>query len=180
MSKQNPCANYKLSGCDKIVVQRGVIFCDNCIEIRKINNKARREQSFEELVNINKELENEIQILRKSSYENDIEYKLKISKYEETISKLEESIKNHTDNTKYILYADQLEKENNRINQLLIKLRNDNEILLKERENYHTLYLQLNIDYQKLNLENIKLITLNESLKEQNQDLHTENEMLKK
>ena len=175
MSRQSPCANSKATGCEGFVTQRGVIFCDVCTEVRKNTNKARREQSFEDLVNRNKELETEVQNLRKSKHEIELEMKEHI----DTISKLREEGKEYIEKSKYIVYNDQWEKENTRMVELVVKLRNENDTLVKERENYHILYSQVNIDNQKLVLENIRLGSANESLKEQNQDLLVENEMLR-
>lgn len=167
MSRQSSCANSKATGCEGVVTQRGVIFCDVCTEVRKNTNKARREQSFEDLVNKNKELETELQNLRKSKHEMELEFKEKIEG------------KEYIEKSKYIVYNDQLEKENTRMSELVVKLRNENDTLVKERENYHILYSQVNIDNQKLMLENIRLGSANESLKEQNQDLLTENDIIR-
>lgn len=168
MSRQSPCANSKATGCEGFVTQKGVIFCEGCTELRKNMNKARREQSFEDLVGKNKELEVEVQNLRKSKHE--IEAELKEKK---------ELLEKGKEQSKYIVYNDQLEKENNRLGEMLVKLRSENDTLVKERENYHILYSQLNIDNQKLVLENIRLLSANESLREQNVDLQAENEMIK-
>lgn len=168
MSRQNPCANSKATGCEGVVIQKGVIFCDECTDLRKNMNKARREQSFDDLIGRNKELETEVQNLRKSKLELEIELK---EKGELLLERKEQS--------KYIVYNDQLEKENTRMGELVVKLRNENDTLVKERENYHILYSQLNIDNQKLVLENIRLNSTNESLREQNVELQEENDMLK-
>lgn len=167
MSRQSPCANSKATGCEGFVTQRGVIFCDVCTEVRKNTNKARKEQSFEDLVNKNKELETELQNLRKSNHEMELKLKEKIEGNE------------YIEKSKYIVYNDHLEKENTRMAEFVVKLRNENDTLVKDRENYHILYSQVNIDSQKLMLENIRLGSANESLKEQNQDLLTENDMIR-
>jgi hypothetical protein len=53
--RNNPCANKNTTGCEKFVLQRGTIFCDNCIENQKTISRSRSEKEFEiEVVDKNK------------------------------------------------------------------------------------------------------------------------------
>lgn len=74
MSRQIPCANIKVSGCQGIVSQRGNIFCDVCIEVRKTVTKSRRDQDVDDLLNKNAELEKQLINLRQLCHEETHKY----------------------------------------------------------------------------------------------------------
>lgn len=80
--------------------------------------------------------------------------------------------KNQDENSRYAtMYKTQIEKENVKLQDLLSKLRIDNQNLVKEREIYEMSYSQLKIDSQKISLDNKKLKEQNAKLLSQNEEL---------
>jgi len=210
MSRQGPCANNRVTGCQGIVSQRGNIFCDSCNEARKSMTKSRRDQDVDELVKKNADLEKELIRLRQAQHElatkHDADYKTQLSKveadYKTQLSKAENDYKtqladyvekiklfeaenetlkkNIGDSSRSNVYNTQLEKENSRLLEIVSKLRQENHTLVKERETYELTHEQLKIDSQKIGLDNTRLKETNASLIAQMEELTKENALLSK
>jgi DNA repair exonuclease SbcCD ATPase subunit len=178
------CANSRLSGCQEVLRGKGNIFCDKCSELRKTLTKVKREQDIEELIQKNLDLEKENMRLRQNIFEIKINYDKEIKSLIEEIEKKsieqDKKIKELRESKKEIEYLNtELEKlnrdmeylnlqekiDNNRLECQLTEmqkeiftLKEENLLVINDKDKYKLLYDQLKIDLDKLKLERPKEI----------------------
>lgn len=172
MSKQLPCAG-KAFGCTEMITQRGVIYCNICIENKKNNSKAKREMELDDIINKNNALEERI----KNFIKNEEQFKIQIEQYQNKIKELETDAESMTDYASSD-YSSHLEKENERITSLLSKYIEENEKLIKEKSLYERTFEQTKLDINKMKIEQEKLISKYMTLSNENEKLQKENEDL--
>lgn len=160
-----PCSLSKLTGCQGFVSQRGNIMCDKCTELRKSLTRTKREQTLDDLLSRNKELEKTLQSCKEQC--NFVQKEL-----EETKSKLESKHENYFDD-----YNTQLEKENCRLTEIIFKLRTEIENHVRDKAEYEMTHHQIKLDIEKLTIENERLDKTNKELVEQNRLLMKENSL---
>lgn len=193
MSRQGPCANNRVTGCQGIVSQRGHIFCDACNEIRKNMTKSRRDQDIEDLVNKNAELENEIIRLRQLNHETTVKYE-DILKNSDTASLKNEHDKNMSEKqtqidllemTKKVIEENQAKTitENKSLQKINQDLENDNKKQQEVNANLEKMILELrkaSDDNSKYTLYNTHLEKENSKLSEMLSKLRSDNQNLVK
>ena len=202
MSKPNPCANLRSTGCTGQIVQRGNIFCDECTELRKSLSKNRRENNIDELIVRNGEMEKELYKLRETLHSTSQRVQELEGRLDENNQSLENSKKTILDlqiqnaglqeskkeleinyeqalNSKTISgYTDQLERECSYLKITIEKLRDENIAIVKERETYEMTHSQIRLDNETVMTEIGKLKSENQSLKAENKSLLEENKNL--
>jgi hypothetical protein len=173
------CANSRLTGCSDYVKSKGNIFCDTCNETRKNNTKNKREQDFDELLKKISETEKENMRLRQQIFEVKINYDKEIKSLIESVEKKnneqEQKINELLQKEKELEHINaELDKINKDMEFLNFKEKSDNfkldtqvqnlqkEIYIvknnlldsqKDRDRYKYLYEQIQIDYEKLQIE---------------------------
>lgn len=171
MSKLLPCANKTVNGCFETITQRGVIYCNNCIEIKKGISKAKRETELDDIINKNNLLEEKIKVF----LNNEETFKIQIDQYQNKIKELEmEETTDYSSNE----YNSHLEKENERISSLLSKYIEENEKLTKEKSLYERTFEQTKLDINKMKIEHEKLFQNFVSISNENEKLQKENDEL--
>lgn len=135
----------------KEITRRGTILCDDCTELRKNSIKLRKDINLDSILNKNTGLEKEVEENRKIA-----------ENYLARIHTLEKELERKIDKP---IYNSELERENQRLNDTIIKLREENRKLIESREAYEMTHEQLKIDNQKLLVENARLKYLCENEK---------------
>jgi len=176
----NLCSLSKTIGCQGTISQRGNIMCDKCMDDRKNISKIRRDQNIDDLFTQNKEVEREL-LRAREKYQTilkDLE-DLKTSSDNKILSMTGEIADLRTRlSTDHIAdYNVQLEKENRRLSDVIIKLRTDIESLVKDKAEYEMTYAQIHLDNEKIIVDNGRLQKTNKDLNEQNELLMKENEL---
>jgi predicted nuclease with TOPRIM domain len=143
MNRQNVCANFKVTGCQELVTQRGNILCEKCRIVRKNITHNKREYEFDELMIKYKETDIELY-----NFKNDVE---KLNEYIKQLEK-DKCVLNERVN---ILIDEKNKKEFSDLNNSQIEL--DNEKLI--------------LDNTQLKILNQSLIEQNEVLTKQNLEL---------
>lgn len=195
MDVKKSCANATRAGCEGIVVQKGNILCDLCIESRKAQLKLRKEQNMEDLFERNKDMENQLYRLKQehadtvSKYEDtirnlideksEVEQK-KLDQYKQDALRLEEEfskkLKQHELNNQVLVVKQQeLEKENTTLGE---KIKELNNIILEKNVRLQQIQLELSDLNISLKNENNRLTTLHDRYKEYNARLERENASL--
>lgn len=172
MSKQIPCAG-KAFGCSEMITQRGVIYCNICIENKKNISKAKRETELDDIINKNNVLEEKIKHLIK----NEEQFRIQIEQYQNKIKELEIDAESNTDYSSSD-YSSHLEKENDRVTNLLSKYIEENEKLIREKSLYERTFEQTKLDINKMKIEQDKLVSKYMILSNENEKLQKENEEL--
>lgn len=172
MSKQIPCAG-KAFGCSEMITQRGVIYCNICIENKKNISKAKRETELDDIINKNNVLEEKIKHLIK----NEEQFRIQIEQYQNKIKELEIDAESNTDYSSSD-YSSHLEKENDRVTNLLSKYIEENEKLIREKSLYERTFEQTKLDINKMKIEQDKLVSKYMILSSENEKLQKENEEL--
>lgn len=172
MSKQIPCAG-KAFGCSEMITQRGVIYCNICIENKKNISKAKRETELDDIINKNNALEEKIKHLTK----NEEQFRIQIEQYQNKIKELEIDAESITDYSSSD-YSSHLEKENDRVTNLLSKYIEENEKLIREKSLYERTFEQTKLDINKMKIEQDKLVSKYMILSNENEKLQKENEEL--
>lgn len=172
------CINSRTTNCNGTVVQRGNIFCDNCIELRKVTIKNKRDNEIGNLLEKNCLLEQEIQKLRLDlQSEKDLNHNLQNNldslnlQFQEIKNKFEKNI---------IVNSTYLEQEVKRLTSCLEKLRKENDELFKTQTKYEIEYSQNKLDLEKVTLENEKYKSIIDMLSEQSILLKNENQEFSK
>ena len=172
------CVNSRTTNCNGIVVERGNIFCDNCIELRKTTIKNKRDNDIDNLLEKNCILDQELQKLRselqiEKDTNNDLRNSLKSTtlQFEEIKNKYEKNI---------LINSGYLEQEVQRLNSSLEKITKENENLFKYQTKYEIEYNQNKLDLEKVLLENEKYKSIVEMLSRQSTLLKNENEEFSK
>ena len=205
MSRQGPCSNNKLTGCQGIISQRGNIICDACVEIRKNITKSRRDQDVDELVQKNIELEKELTCLYqqhneilKNTSQTELELKSQLIKIQENCDeKLSEQqlqiklleIKNkeaEDTSAKLLIDNNSLRDELNKKLLELKKEKNDNSKQViynaqmeKEKYRLSEILTKSRIDNQNLIKERETYEMTHSQLKIDNQKINLDNNRLK-
>lgn len=175
MSKLLPCANKATMGCSETITQRGVIYCNSCIEIKKSNSKVKRETELDEIINKNKSVISALEEKIRFYITNEEGFKLQIEQYQTKIKELElEESTDYSSNE----YNSHLEKENERISSLLSKYLEENEKLTKEKSIYERTFEQTKLDINKMKIEHEKLFQNFILVSEDNEKLQKENNEL--
>jgi len=181
-----PCANFNVTGCTGLISQRGNILCETCIQVLKTTSKNKRESDIHDLMVRNSELEQEIQKLKNTPPT--VVYTQEFPEENHDLCKAREKQleillhlekENNTKHSTDISYHLQLEKENDKLTQLLQKQRSENENLVKERGTYEMTHSQIKLDYEKLLLDNERVKSLLLELTSQNEGFVRENEQLR-
>jgi chromosome segregation ATPase len=165
--RQNICANSRTSvNCSGIVIQRGNILCDTCIENRKASSMSKRDADINFLTEKNKELEKELHEVKINLHE--LEYK-----NTETQNQLEEITKKY--NKLKDVDSDFLQLEIQRLTGIIDTLTSQVDTLTKEKNKYEMHQAQINLDNEKLSIDIERLKGKNNMLTEQNSFLEKEN-----
>jgi len=106
------CANSKLHNCPGIIVQKGNIYCDSCLETKRSETKNKREHELDQLLIKNSELECE---LKKRSSQSDLLFKLQ----EDNISLIKEKSLLETTVSQFRLDIEKLKLDNDKLKSLL-------------------------------------------------------------
>jgi hypothetical protein len=172
------CANSRTTNCSGIVNQRGNIFCDSCIELRKASIKNKRDNDIDTLLEKNCFLDQELQNIR-SELQLSQTVNSELQNQVTNTTKDLENIKNKYDNS-VLINSKFFEQEIDRLNTTLQKFSKDNESLVKSQSKYEIEYNQLKLDLEKMSLDNEKLKSLVDMLTEQNNLFKEENSSFSK
>jgi hypothetical protein len=167
------CVNSRTTNCSGIVTERGNIFCDTCIEIRKANIKNKRDNDIDNLLEKNCVLDQELQKIR-SELQSEKQQKIDLQDNLEQVRKELQEIKNKYNNS-VLINSKYLEQEVDRLNLTIQKITKDNENIVKSQSKYEIEYNQVKLDLEKVLLDNEKLKSLVEMLTEQNNLIKEEN-----
>ena len=200
-TKQTPCANVKINGCNGIVQQKGTILFIDCEQQRKLQIQSKRENTDREIMGYkNKIKELEEKIVTFDLIQDQYEHKLQILTTEKT--KIEE---NHIREIEIIQNQRDQDIKQLEVKLRIIQMKNDEFILTNDEFNkrYDKLKQEIeqreqqNVELQKINshlVESTRLNTMNvkydqhheqlliknKELIEKNDQLRVDNEQLKK
>jgi len=165
------CANFKLTGCQNLVLQRGSILCEECLEIRKTNSKIKVECEVGNLETTIHSLKNEKKTLQAT-----------IEALEDKVKILEAELKQEREKKEkkesYDGYKTQLEKEIFRMKDMLSKQYQEKDTLVKDKNYYEMTFNQLKLDNERHSIENERIKLINTDVSIENSALRDENEKL--
>ena len=146
----NPCINSK-EGCKNLVLQKGSVFCNQCIEGRK--NSKNREHDIDILILKIKTLENNTNLLNDEKKELKDE-NIKLNERLVVLTNEKKELKETKEKEGNILeYDSLLELENKKLSEFINSINQENERLNSEKIKFDLDYNQLKIDYENLKLE---------------------------